>query len=81
MMTNIIENRMVSRSWRNYGEEEYLWEDMSPRLENHGRGSDNSRKDYFFPGDPKKWSSLERETPNSDCHMDEPLSHVDRPIT
>lgn len=45
---DIIGNRMVSRSWRNYEEEEYLWEDMSPRLENHGRGSDNSRKDVFF---------------------------------
>jgi hypothetical protein len=85
---DIISSRMVSRNWRNSEEEEYLWEDMSPRLENHGRGSDNSRKDDYFPGDLKKWLGLEREKrmglepalPDSDWQMHGPLSHMDRPM-
>jgi len=85
---DIISSRMVSRNWRNSEEEEYLWEDMSPRLENHGRGSDNSRKDDYFPSDLKKWPSLEREKrmglepalPDSDWQMHGHLSHMDRPI-
>lgn len=85
---DVISSRMVSRNWRNSEEEEYLWEDMSPRLENPCRGSDNSRKDDYFPGDLKKWSGLEREKrmglesalPDSDWQTHGPLSHMDRPM-
>jgi len=61
---------------------------MSPRLENHVRGSDNSRKDDYFPSDLKKWPGLERQKrmgreralPDSYWKIHRPLAHMDRLI-
>lgn len=80
--------RVVSRNWKNSEEEEYMWEDMSPRLGNHGRGSENMRKDDCFVGDMNKWPGLGRgkrmgtepALPDSDWCMRGSMSHMDQPM-
>ncbi|XP_057871614.2 uncharacterized protein LOC131077999 isoform X2 [Cryptomeria japonica] len=80
--------RVMSRNWKNSEEEEYMWEDMSPSLENHGRGSDNIRKGDCFVGDVNKWPGLgrgkrmgtESALPDSDWCMRGTMSHMDQPM-
>eukprot|EP01018_Ginkgo_biloba_P009906 Gb_21315 [translate_table: standard] len=80
-------SRMVSRNWQTSEEEEYMWEDMSPRLLDRGRENDNLRKGDCFPGDINKWSglgrgkrmSLESGLPDRDWYKHRSLSHMDQP--
>eukprot|EP01018_Ginkgo_biloba_P016802 Gb_26268 [translate_table: standard] len=81
-------NRVISRNWQNSEEEEYMWEDMSTRLVDNGRGGDKMRKGDWFPGDTDKPLGLGRgkrmgpepDLPDNNWRRPVPLPQMDQPI-
>lgn len=81
-------SRVMSRNWQNSEEEEYMWDSMSTRSVDHGRGNDKMRKDDWFSVDTDKSLGLgrgkrmrpETDLPDGNWRRPGPLSQMDQPM-
>eukprot|EP01018_Ginkgo_biloba_P036318 Gb_14033 [translate_table: standard] len=81
-------NRVISRKWQNLEEEQYMWQDMSTRLVDNGKGGDKMRKvDWILRDMDKplrlgrgKTMGLEPNIQDNNCYRPVPLLQMDQPI-